>query len=228
MKCEKCDKEADMILPYTQVGFCSSHFKDLTRKRVRLALKNYNMIDKGDRVGFILKNNASSLVCPLLVKKILGSLPIDYELLCYKKSKEIRAIAERLDLGLEVIEEKDFNSILAEFELDKLVLGRDLTHETDLFIKSLMEEENKPIRTLGPKTEHEEGFLIKPMIKMPNREVKFYAQEIGVDFKESKSPKFEKEVHKLIEKVKKRRANTRFSILKLIEAVESVRTQEAV
>lgn len=224
MKCEKCNKKADIVLPYTRVGFCSKHFKGLMQKRVRLMLRNNNMIDKGEKLGFLLKENASSLICPLLVKRVLGSLPADYQLICFKKTRRIEGTAERLDMEIEKTDKENYKDIAKAFDLDKLIIGRNLTKETDLLIKGLMERDLGKIKTLGPKSRLNHAYLIKPMLKIPKREAEFFAKIENIDFKESSFNSFEKDVHELVEKVKGRRPNTRFSILKIIEGIKGLKT----
>ncbi len=75
MKCH-CGKEAVVYLPYSKRYLCRNHFSTLVEKRFRRAIRDFNMLKKGDHVVVGYSGGKDSAVLLYLLKKLSAKMPI--------------------------------------------------------------------------------------------------------------------------------------------------------
>ena len=71
-KCNKCDKNAKMLLTYGPHRFCEQHFLEFFEKRVRKTLRKYGLVKRGEKLAVGVSGGKDSVTVLYMLNKILG------------------------------------------------------------------------------------------------------------------------------------------------------------
>ena len=75
-KCSKCDSDSIIFLHYVRKHFCPMHFKELFEKRFRSTIREFGMIQKGDRIAVGLSGGKDSTVLLRCLHELSDDLPM--------------------------------------------------------------------------------------------------------------------------------------------------------
>ncbi|MEE8403320.1 MAG: TIGR00269 family protein [Candidatus Hydrothermarchaeaceae archaeon] len=93
MRCDRCDEKAVYHRRYSGQKFCREHFVGYFEDKVRRTIKNYGMVEHGERVGVALSGGKDSITVLSILDRLKDELGI-----------ELFAIA--IDEGIEGYREK--------------------------------------------------------------------------------------------------------------------------
>lgn len=77
MKCSHCDEKAILFLPYATRHLCEQHFLRMFDKRFRLAIRQFKMIKKGERIAVGLSGGKDSCVLLHSLHELQRDLPFE-------------------------------------------------------------------------------------------------------------------------------------------------------
>jgi len=108
MFCSHCKSEAIIYLPYAQRHLCQMHFCQLFEKRFRSTIRDFNMINKNDRIAVGLSGGKDSVTLLRLLHRLQKDLPfelvaitIDEGIAGYRSKTLEVAEQEAKNLGIE-------------------------------------------------------------------------------------------------------------------------------
>jgi len=87
MQCTKCKKEAIINLKYNGLNLCSACFVEYFEKRAMATIKNFNMIDVGDKIAVGLSGGKDSSSLLYFLKK-------------FSEKRRIEILAITIDVGI--------------------------------------------------------------------------------------------------------------------------------
>ncbi len=91
-KCDKCEKESKVLLPYGPHKFCQAHFEDFFEKRVGRTIREHNLLTQGEKIAVGVSGGKDSAVTLYLLHKF------------YSKTNEIEAVM--IDEGIKGYRDK--------------------------------------------------------------------------------------------------------------------------
>ena len=71
-KCSKCDRRAVIFQRHSNRHLCRKHFIEDFERRVKLAVKKYEMIQRGDRIAIALSGGKDSITLAFVLNKLYG------------------------------------------------------------------------------------------------------------------------------------------------------------
>ncbi len=72
IKCSKCDRRAVIFQRHSNRHLCKRHFTEDFERRVKRAVKKYDMIRKGDRIAIALSGGKDSVTLAFVLNKLYG------------------------------------------------------------------------------------------------------------------------------------------------------------
>jgi len=69
-KCDRCQKQAKIFLPYGPLWLCESHFLEFFEKRVRKTINRYKLVKPGEKIAVGVSGGKDSITALHLLKKI--------------------------------------------------------------------------------------------------------------------------------------------------------------
>ncbi len=87
--CSKCKRPAVTYIRHANLHLCSKHFIDYFERKVKYAIKKFNMIESGDRIAIALSGGKDSVTLTYVLYKLL------------KKRRDIEIFAITVDEGIE-------------------------------------------------------------------------------------------------------------------------------
>jgi tRNA-5-methyluridine54 2-sulfurtransferase len=120
MKCKKCNKKAVHLL----TGFCKDHFIQYFEKKVYKTIKDYNLVEKKDRVVVAVSGGKDSLsVLYLLSQKYdVVALGIDEGIKGYRDDTivDLKRFCEKYGIELKIVSIKDEFGFTLDLVLKKV------------------------------------------------------------------------------------------------------------
>jgi uncharacterized protein (TIGR00269 family) len=230
VSCSKCSGSAVVYLPYGNENLCRKHFVESFEKRVRRAVREFRMIEKGDRIGVAVSGGKDSMSMLHLLNDICESMRIPLVALsvdegiagyrkgtlkvakenCKKLGVEHRILSFKKEVGItvdEIAKKKDrmrtcsycgvfrrwiLNKAAREMGLNKLAVGHNLDDAAQTVLMNFLRNEPFRLARFGPiggAIEHE-FFVdrIKPLIRIPEREVAVYSIIKGMNIRFGRCP----------------------------------------
>jgi uncharacterized protein (TIGR00269 family) len=89
VKCAHCNRKAVYYQRHSGRHLCKKHFVGDFERRVKLAVRKYGMIEKGDRIAIALSGGKDSVTLAFALKKLYG------------KRRDIEFLAITIDEGIE-------------------------------------------------------------------------------------------------------------------------------
>ncbi len=89
IKCSKCDRRAVIYQRHSERHLCRRHFIEDFERRVKLAVRKFSMIEKGDRIAIALSGGKDSVTLAYVLKKLYG------------KRRDVEFLAITIDEGIE-------------------------------------------------------------------------------------------------------------------------------
>jgi len=89
VKCSKCNRRAVYYQRHSGKHLCERHFIEYFERRVKLAVKKYNMIERGDKIAIALSGGKDSVCLTFALKKLYGI------------RRDIEFVAITIDEGIE-------------------------------------------------------------------------------------------------------------------------------
>ncbi len=89
IRCSKCDRRAVIYQRHSERHLCRRHFIEDFERRVKLAVRKFSMIEKGDRVAIALSGGKDSVTLAYVLKKL------------YSKRRDVEFFAITIDEGIE-------------------------------------------------------------------------------------------------------------------------------
>ncbi len=89
MKCDKCGRKAVIFQRHANRHLCRRHFIEDFERRVKIAVRKYKMIEKGDRIAIALSGGKDSVTLAFVLKKL------------YSKIRDLEFVAITVDEGIE-------------------------------------------------------------------------------------------------------------------------------
>lgn len=71
MVCKNCRQKPVIKLPNSDVSLCKHHFNEYFEKKVRRTIREYNLIDKKDKIAIAVSGGKDSLPLLILLSKLL-------------------------------------------------------------------------------------------------------------------------------------------------------------
>ncbi|MDI6730325.1 MAG: TIGR00269 family protein [Candidatus Altarchaeum sp.] len=222
MHCTKCKKEAVINLRYNGLNLCNDCFVEYFEKRARATIRNFNMIDVGDKIAvglsggkdsssllYFLKNFSEKRRTEILAmtidvgindaygistlnntKEVCQKLGIEHHIYSFKD--EIGMTIDEIHLKIcnnkvgksdglctycGVLRRNIMNKKAKELGCSKLAIAHNLEDEDQAFLMNIVRGDiEKIIRGSGLIKDAKTIPRIKPFIKSPEDEVKFYAK----------------------------------------------------
>src|SRR3989344_7824805 len=72
-KCDKCDSQSKIILPYGPHRFCAEHFSNFFEDRVRKTIRTNELIKYGEKIAIGVSGGKDSMVTLHLLNKLYGN-----------------------------------------------------------------------------------------------------------------------------------------------------------
>ncbi|CEG12105.1 ATPase, PP-loop superfamily protein [groundwater metagenome] len=222
MQCTKCKKEAVINLRYNGLNLCNACFVEYFEKRARATIRNFNMIDVGDKIAvglsggkdsssllYFLKNFSEKRRTEIIAMTIDIGINDEYgsstlnnaKEMCQKLGIEHRIYSFKDETGMTIDEihskicnnkfgESDglctycgvlrrdiMNKKAKELCCNKLAIAHNLEDEDQAFLMNIVRGDiERIIRGSGLIKDAKMIPRIKPFIKSPEDEVKFYAK----------------------------------------------------
>lgn len=88
IKCSRCDRRAVIFQRHSNRHLCRRHFVEDFERRVKLAVKKFNMIQKGDKIAIALSGGKDSVILTYVMNKL------------YSVRKDIELFAITVDEGI--------------------------------------------------------------------------------------------------------------------------------
>ncbi len=89
LKCDKCGRRAVAYIRHANKHLCRKHFIEYFERKVKYAIKKYNMIRSGDKIAIALSGGKDSTTLTYVLHKL------------YKKRRDIELVAITIDEGIE-------------------------------------------------------------------------------------------------------------------------------
>lgn len=77
MRCDRCEEQAVYDRRYSGQKFCKNHFVEYFEGKVRRTIKNYSMIERGERVGVALSGGKDSVTVLYILNRLKERLEIE-------------------------------------------------------------------------------------------------------------------------------------------------------
>jgi tRNA(Ile)-lysidine synthase TilS/MesJ len=103
-RCTVCGKPAVVEVPYARASFCKEHFLDFIDRKVRKLVKQYNLLEPGDRVVVSVSGGKDSATLAKVMDVLSKEIGFEYALL-------------HIDLGLGKYSEKSREASLKLAEI---------------------------------------------------------------------------------------------------------------
>ncbi len=87
--CSKCGKRAVIYQRHSERHLCRRHFIEDFERRVKLAVRKFSMIERGDRIAIALSGGKDSVTLAYVLKKLYG------------KRRDVEFLAITIDEGIE-------------------------------------------------------------------------------------------------------------------------------
>jgi uncharacterized protein (TIGR00269 family) len=266
VKCSKCSGSAVVYLPYGDENLCRKHFVESFEKRVRRTVREFKMIEKGDRVGVALSGGKDSVSLLYLLKDICDSMRVPLIALsvdegiagyrektisvakenCKKLGVEHRILTFKKEVGITVdkIAKRNermgtcsycgvfrrwiLNKAAREMGLNKLAVGHNLDDAAQTVLMNFLRNEPFRLARFGPRggvVQHE-FFVdrIKPLIRIPEREVAVYSIIRGMNIRFGRCPyaheAFRNEVRVFLNDLEEKFPGTKFRVFNSFMSVK--------
>jgi len=109
MRCDRCDNNAVYHRRYSGQKFCKDHFIGYFEEKVKRTIKNYGMIEPGERVGVALSGGKDSITALYLLNQLndieLFAIAIDEGIEGYREKtlKTAREFCKENDIPLSIV-----------------------------------------------------------------------------------------------------------------------------
>lgn len=187
MKCDKCDGKALLTSP----SLCKEHFQEYFENKVKKTIKDFNLIDKSDKVCVAASGGKDSVTLLYLLNKFgydVEALAVDEGIegyrdhtlsflkeFCEKHGINIYIKSYKKEVGKQLDEVvprgKPACHICGTFRrhllnkytqsYDKIATGHNLDDECQAVIMNLFKAQTQMLKRQGPKTSNIEGFTQK-------------------------------------------------------------------
>jgi uncharacterized protein (TIGR00269 family) len=266
VSCSKCSEIATVYLPYGNENLCRKHFVESFEKRVRRTVREFKMIEKGDRVGVALSGGKDSVSLLYLLKDICDSMRIPLVALsvdegianyrektisvakenCKKLGVEHRIFTFKKEVGIavdEIAKREErmgtcsycgvfrrwiLNKAAREMDLNKLAVGHNLDDAAQTVLMNFLRNEPFRLARFGPVGGIVESELfvdrIKPLIRIPEREVAVYSIIKGMNIRFGRCPyaheAFRNDVRVFLNELEEKFPGTKFRVFNSFMSVK--------
>lgn len=268
VSCSKCSGRAAVYLPYGNENLCKKHFVESFEKRVRRTVREFKMIEKGDRVGVALSGGKDSVSLLYLLKDICDSMRIPLVALsvdegiagyrektinvakenCKKLGVEHRIFTFKKEVGIAVdkIAKREermgtcsycgvfrrwiLNKAAREMGLNKLAVGHNLDDAGQTVLMNFLRNEPFRLARFGPAggIVESEFFVdrIKPLIRIPEREVAVYSIIKGMNIRFGRCPHaheaFRNDVRVFLNDLEEKFPGTKFRVFNSFMSIKDI------
>ncbi len=268
VNCSKCNGSAVVYVPYGNENLCRKHFVESFEKRVRRTVREFKMIEKGDRVGVALSGGKDSVSLLYLLKDICDSMRVPLVAIsvdegiagyrektisvakenCKKLGVEHRILTFRKEVGItvdKIAKKKErmgtcsycgvfrrwvLNKAAREMGLNKLAVGHNLDDAAQTVLMNFLRNEPFRLARFGPVGGIVESELfvdrIKPLIRIPEREVAVYSIIKGMGIKFGRCPyaqeAFRNDTRVFLNELEEKFPGTKFRVFNSFMSVRDV------
>ena len=266
VSCSKCNGIAAVYLPYGNENLCKKHFVESFEKRVRRTVREFKMIEKGDRIGVAVSGGKDSMSMLYMLKDICESMRVPLVALsvdegikgyrettlsvakenCKKLGVEHRILAFKKEVGITVDEIAKRNERMGtcsycgvfrrwilnksarEMGLNKLAVGHNLDDAAQTVLMNFLRNEPFRLARFGPAggIVKSEFFVdrIKPLMRIPEREVAVYSIIKGMNIKFGRCPyaheAFRNDVRVFLNELEEKFPGTKFRVFNSFMSVK--------
>ncbi len=89
IRCDRCKRPAVTYIRHANLHLCTKHFTEYFERKVKYAIKKYNMIESGDRIAIALSGGKDSVTLTYVLHKFLS------------KRRDVELFAITVDEGIE-------------------------------------------------------------------------------------------------------------------------------
>ncbi|WP_457548776.1 TIGR00269 family protein [Archaeoglobus sp.] len=89
IRCDRCKRHAVTYIRHANMHLCARHFVEYFERKVKYAIKKYNMIESGDRIAIALSGGKDSVTLTYVLHKFLS------------KRRDVEIFAITVDEGIE-------------------------------------------------------------------------------------------------------------------------------
>lgn len=268
VSCSKCSGNAVVYIPYGNESLCRKHFVDSFEKRVRRTVREFSMVEKGDRIGVAVSGGKDSISMLYMLEDVCRSMRVELVALsvdegirgyrestikvakenCRKLGVEHRVLSFKREIGItvdEIARKKErmgtcsycgvfrrwiLNKAAREIGLSKLAVGHNLDDAAQTVLMNFLRNEPFRLARFGPAGGiiESEFFVdrIRPLIRIPEREVAVYSIIKGMNIRFGRCPyaqeAFRNEVRGFLNEVEDKFPGTKFRVFNSFMSISGI------
>ena len=209
MLCQKCKKaKGEIKLPYLGLRLCKTCFCKLIERRVKKEIRSKNLINEKEKILLLDNNSKEARISEHILNTTYNN-----------RLNLIKVKVNNFKLGSL---NKKTKEIIKKNKIKQVIIPWNLDDEIIYFTENLFNKGN--FKFLG-NFKQNKIFHIKLLRNVLESECLLFAKCRKFKFKEKpKKDKQRKDIKKMLDKIDKKHAETKFSLLKNIGQLESLLT----
>ena len=209
MLCQKCKKaKGEIKLPYLGLRLCKTCFCKLIERRVKKEIRSKNLINEKEKILLLDNNSKEARISEHILNTTYNN-----------RLNLIKVKVNNFKLGSL---NKKTKEIIKKNKIKQVIIPWNLDDEIIYFTENLFNKGN--FKFLG-NFKQNKIFHIKLLRNVLESECLLFAKCRKFKFKEKpKKDKQRKDIKKMLDKIDKKHAETKFSLLKSIGQLESLLT----
>ena len=206
MLCQKCKKaRAEIKLPYLGLWLCKGCFCKLIEKRVKKEIRSRELVNEEEKILLLDNNSKEARISEHIIKIVYNN-----------RVNLLKAKVNSLDIGC--LDEKT-KKIIKNNKINQVIIPWNLDDEIVYFTESLFKRGD--FKLLDNFTQGK-VFYIKLLRNVLESECILFAKCKKFKFKENlEKDKQKKAIKTMLDKIDKKHAETKFSLLKSIDSLNN-------
>ncbi len=180
------------------------------------AVKNYQLIDEGDRVAVIVTGSAKSAVLAMLIKQLnrVSDFPFEYELIACSGARDVEKLSADFQLEIKTVNE-DYLSAAGMLDCNKIAIDFTGTQAVLTLIGSMFFGHR--LQTVLPKERAGEQQIIRPLYCVFDDAIKAFERYNDLSFIPDGTE--DERAERLLSELKEKNPDAEKNIFKSLHAV---------